>query len=391
LDHGKWKKQSGKPPIIDRILQKLLHFSIRNALTVVIVAAIILIAGVPFVFKVTAETNMLKFFEPRHPLTMGTDLIEQKLTGVMPLEIEIYGDGRDSIKKVAMLRQIKSLKQWLIAQPEIDKVNSVVDIIEDMHQGFHQGKLEYLKIPDNDQLLRQYFFIYDGNDIYEFVNREFDHTRIILSLNNHNSKDIRGLINRIKQYISQNITSFRWDIGGEGRLFADQDKLLIQGQLMSLVTATLLIFLIMLFLWKKLLYAAITMIPNLSPIIGIFILMGVFNIWLDMATAMIASVSIGIAVDDTIHLFHGYKKRIDKGVSVIFALMQSYYKVGRAIIVTTFILCAQFLLLSFSQFVPTAHFGLLTATGLLMALIFDLLLLPALIVVLHHKQQLPVL
>ena len=168
-------------------------------------------------------------------------------------------------------------------------------------------------------------------------------------------------------------------------IFAEQDELLIQGQVMSLLVAVLLIFSMMLFLWKKVSYALLTMIPNLSPIIGIFILMGIFNIWLDMATAMIASVAIGIAVDDTIHMFHGFKKRLDKGVSTVFALVQSYYKTGRAIVVTTIILCSQFLLLSFSEFIPTAHFGLLTAIGLFMALVFDLLLLPAVIVLFYKK------
>jgi hypothetical protein len=130
------------------------------------------------------------------------------------------------------------------------------------------------------------------------------------------------------------------------------------------------------------------MIPNLSPILLIFIVMGTFGIWLDMATAMIASVAVGIAVDDTIHAYHGFRHRLAQGINPVMALARSYREAGRAIVVTTIILSAQFLILTSSDFVPTRNFGLLTTIGLLAALLFDLLLLPALLIVLHGRSSL---
>ena len=94
---------------------------------------------------------------------------------------------------------------------------------------------------------------------------------------------------------------------------------------------------------------------------------------------MIASVAVGIDVDDTIHLYHGYRIRVARGSSPVFALARSYHQAGRAVVATTFILSAQFLLLTASQFIPTVEFGLLTTVGLVAAMLFDLLLLPAII------------
>jgi transposase-like protein len=125
------------------------------------------------------------------------------------------------------------------------------------------------------------------------------------------------------------------------------------------------------------------MIPNLSPILLIFIIMGAFGIWLDMATAMIASVAVGIAVDDTIHVYHGFRTRFNRGSSAVVAMMRSYREAGRAVVVTTFILSAQFLVLVTSDFVPSSNFGLLTMSGLFTAMVFDLLLLPALLIIIH--------
>ncbi len=387
FDKVSWPNANKNNSVLKRFLKALIHLSVRKPLWVVAVMLFIILAGLPWIFQVKVETNMLKFFKDDHSITQGTRLIEKNLNGVMPLEVDLFGPERDIFKKYQALEQIQQLQSWLKQQPEVDKVTTVVDVIKDMHQAFHQDEPNNRIIPDNNPLISQYLFVYDGEDIYEVVNREFDQTRIVISMNVHNSKQIRQFINRIADYLDSHLKQVKWDIGGDGRIFADQDKLLIQGQINSLFIAIILIFMIMLLIWRNLGFAVLSMIPNLSPIIGIFILMGLLGIWLDMATAMIASVSIGIAVDDTIHMLHGFKKRIDKGVSTVFALVQSYYKTGRAIIVTTVILCAQFFLLAFSEFVPTAHFGLLTAMGLLMALFFDLLLLPALIILFYQKRQ----
>ncbi len=386
FDKKSWCCTTQKKGFLDVVLQKAVHIAIRKAGWVITIICIGLVIGSGYIFKVNAETNMMKYFSDDHPLTLSTHLIEDKLSGVMSLDVVFYGDGRDSLKKIANLKQIENFQQWVSKLPQVDKVNSLVDTIKQMHLSFHLNDKQYDKLPDNDALISQYFFIYDGKDIYELVNREFDQTRVTLSLNEHNSGKIRDFLAQLDTYLQSHIKGIKWDIGGEARLFAEQDRLLISGQVYSLFIAIILIFAMMLLSWRNTGQAVLTMLPNLSPIIGIFILMGIFNVYLDMATAMISSVAIGIAVDDTIHLFHGYRKRVKQGSGVIHSLLHSYYKSGRAVMVTTVILCSQFLLLTFSEFSPTVHFGLLTATGMIMALLFDLFLLPALIVVLYYKK-----
>jgi len=171
-----------------------------------------------------------------------------------------------------------------------------------------------------------------------------------------------------------------------GRLFADMEELLVKGQVYSLWGALVLIFLLMLILWRSLGSALLCMIPNISPILIIFIVMGLFGLWLDMATAMIASVAVGIAVDDTIHVYHGYISRKNAGVRPVQALARTYNHAGRAVVTTTIILSAQFMILISSSFQPTAHFGLLTSIGLWAALVFDLLLLPAIIILVATRK-----
>jgi predicted RND superfamily exporter protein len=114
---------------------------------------------------------------------------------------------------------------------------------------------------------------------------------------------------------------------------------------------------------------------------------GFFGIWLDMATAMVASVAVGIAIDDTIHVYHGFILRVKQGIHSVFALARTYHQAGRAVITATIILCSQFLSLMVSAFVSMEHFRILTSVGLLSALLFDLLLLPAILITVFKQRS----
>lgn len=264
----------------------------------------------------------------------------------------------------------------------------MASFLEEMHWAFNAENDKYRTLPADEQLISQYLLIYDGDDLYDFVDRDFQHSRVALSLNVHSSTEIKRVMNQIRRYLSEKFgDEVTWEIAGAGRLFADMEELLVKGQVYSLWGALVLIFGLMLVLWRSLGDSLLCMVPNLSPILLIFIIMGIFGIWLDMGTAMIASVAVGIAVDDTIHVFHGFRRRVAQGVSPVLAIARTYRQAGRAVVTTTVILSAQFLILVASEFVPTRNFGLLTTIGLVAALIFDLVLLPALLIVLYGPNR----
>jgi predicted RND superfamily exporter protein len=263
----------------------------------------------------------------------------------------------------------------------------MVDFIEEMNWGFHEEDAEFRRIPEDEKLISQYLLIYDGTDLYDAVDWDFQTARVSLNLNVHSANNIDAVINEIRTYLQANISGINWEVAGVGRMFADMEELLVKGQVSSLGGALLLIFILMLILWRSFWQSLLCMLPNLSPIFLIFICMGLFGIWLDMATAMIASVAVGIAVDDTIHIFHGFIKRMKQGVKPATALLRTTSHAGRAVMTTTIILASQFLILLSSQFIPTSNFGMLTSIGLITALLFDLMVLPALLIVIYRKRQ----
>ena len=189
----------------------------------------------------------------------------------------------------------------------------------------------------------------------------------------------------IRSWLEQHAPAgMSWEIAGYSRMIADMEDLLVTGQVYSLWGALALVFILMLFMTRSPGGALLCMIPNISPILLIFIVMGITGMWLDVATAMIASVAVGIAVADTHHIYHTYTTRLRAGASPVQALARTYPQAGRAVMITTIILSAQFMILVLSAFQPTTHFGVLTSIGLWAALLFDLLLLPAILIVLAN-------
>lgn len=380
-DRAGWPVRGRVRAGLDRMVWGSAKAALRRPGWVIGITLAMLVAGAPLVAKVEAETDVYAFFSDDHWLIRSTQAVEDHLAGIWMLEIVFEGPARDALKDPRRLQALSRFQQWLEQLPEVDRTYGMTEIIEEMNWAFQGEEARFRRLPDDRRLISQYLFIYDGRDLYELVDRDFRQTRITANLQVHGATAIQGVVERIESRLREHpVADLKWRIAGRAKLFAEQQDWLVTGQLRSLAAALGLMFVLMFLLWRSIGAAVLCMIPNLSPILLIFIVMGASGIKLDMATAMIASVAVGIAVDDTVHVFDGFARRRARGAGLVTALMRTYSQAGRAVAATTTILCSQFLLLMFSAFIPTTQFGLLTTVGLLAALVFDLLLLPALLV-----------
>ena len=380
-DQRRWPQTGSGMGRLGRVARRMALLSMRWPKTVIVALLAAVAVAFPYLQKVEIETDLLAFFAADHPINVDSRRIESALAGVTTLEISLRGAGRDAFQRVETLREVKRFQQWLEDLPEVDRTVSMVDLVEEMHWAMNRERPQFRALPPTDRLLRQYLLVYDGNDLYELVNRDFDHARIVLNLNVHGTREIARTIEAIRaQVAAAPLAGVRVDVGGYGRLLADQVGLLVDGQVRSFAGAFAQIFLLMALLLRSFKAAAVCMAPNLAPLYFIFVLMGAAAIPLDLATVMIASVVLGITVDDTIHLYHGVRRRLQAGAAPLFAIARSYESAGRAVLATSTVLIAQFALFTTSSFIPTANFGLMTAAGLLTGLLFEVLLLPALLV-----------
>lgn len=387
-DRQGWPRAATGARLVDRLVSLLYRIGLRKPGWVIISVLALLVVGIPQIAKVQVETNLQEFFHLDHPIRAQTRHIDEKLVGTTTVSVIFNTPARDGLKNAETLRAIHDFQEWVEQLPEVDRSFGLPDFVAEMHWAFNAEQAGFRVLPDDSQLITQYLLIYDGDDLYDFVDRDFQHSHIALNLNTHSANGIAVVLDQIRNYLDINVgDTLYWEIAGHGRLFADMEELLVSGQILSLLGALGLIFLLMLIFLRSPGAALLCMIPNLSPILLIFIIMGFTGIWLDMGTALIASVAVGVAVDDTIHVYHGFRQRIARGLAPVSALVRSYRHAGRAVVTTTIILSAQFLILVFSDFVPTGNFGLLTTIGLVTALLFDLLLLPALLLLLYGDNR----
>lgn len=355
-------------------------FSLRHARIVLATTVVLVLATIPLVLQTKVESNLIEFFAPQHTISKSTDRVETTLSGVTGLEVIMTGQGRDSLKDPATLARIKALQVWIDTLPEVDRSFSLIDVLEEMNRALSGEDLGDDALPKTRKLVQQLLLIYDGEDLYELVNREFQRARLTLSLNVHGANEISRVVDKINARLeAQPIPGVRIELAGYGKLFADQEDRIVEGQLKSFTSAFVQIFLLLALLFRSIRGALVCLVPNLAPLFFIFVVMGSTGIALDVATVLIAGVILGITVDDTIHLYHGYLHRIRHGVSPVFAIIRSVESSGRAVIAISVVLIAQFSLLALSDFRPTSNFGMLCAVGLFAGQLFELLLMPALL------------
>ena len=166
-------------------------------------------------------------------------------------------------------------------------------------------------------------------------------------------------------------------------LFNDMLKQLADSQLRTLAYVVLATFLMFSSLLRSLLLALLALIPNIIAATAVMAFMGFAGIPLDMITITIAAISIGIGVDDTIHYLHRFNEEYRTAADIRTAVERAHQTIGRAMYFTSMIIVVGFSILAFSNFLPTVYFGLLTALAMLLALIANLTLLPALLIKLY--------
>jgi len=190
------------------------------------------------------------------------------------------------------------------------------------------------------------------------------------------------LENFTDKYLPQTLGSdYSYKFTGYGRLYVDMDRDLRQGQVTGLFLAFIIIPIIMFMISRDLKFTIIALIPNLFPIGMVLGLMGWLDIPFDVATILVATMTFGIVVDDTIHYAVWFRRNALAGMNLRETVLKTAHDTGKPLILTSAVLCLGFSVLMLAQTLPVQNFGLLTALTMFFAVIGDLIILPALIVI----------
>lgn len=390
-------------PRLSSSLGALAARSIRGRRLVIAATIVICVLGVSQVPRIQVDSNLQSFFRADDPVRVATDLINERLVGSMAFYVAIDADQPGTMKKLDTLERIRALQQRIDALPGVDKTISFVDYLELLDRGSQAGggaEGDIIIGPDGEiveggaaggtgmtfwenpaQLEPVLQLVASSPKSFaRVINPDFSRTHILVRTTLARSSEIQALTSQIERFARQLFPpELRARPTGNLILVTRTASDLVEGQIASLAMATLVIFGVMALMFLSLRIGFIAMIPNFVPVVVFFGLMGLTGAPLNLGTSIIASVVLGIVVDDTIHLMSRLSAEIRETTDQEEAMVRTFSTVGKPALFTSVLLFLGFASLAISSFVPLQQFGILSATTIVTAIVTELALFPALL------------
>ncbi|MCB0221447.1 MAG: MMPL family transporter [Chrysiogenetes bacterium] len=331
------------------------------------------------------ESSMLEFIPASHPVRQGLTFIQDNLTGLAPLEVIVQTE-EDGGKDPELLRKIDAVQAKMEALPVVSNSLSTADYLKLINQELHAGDSAEHRVPDTREEVAQYLLLAEmsgDEEIEKYVNYEYSRLRITTMAMSGKSANYKSVVSRMKDALEKWLPDYRTHITGIIDLYGRFDHLLMTSQAKSFGGAFAVIFLFMWILAGNFRLALLAMVPNGLPIAMTAGIMGYANISLDPGTVFVAGIAMGIVVDDTVHYLSCFRRELEFHGDYTKALHAAHRHVGPAIVFTSTILTIGFLVLLAGNFSPVRNFGLLTSLTMAFAVVADLFLLPALLVLMR--------
>jgi uncharacterized protein len=377
------KKDSGHH-LLDRIIDGIADIDLNHQKIALPLIGILVLFCLVGIFKIPVESNPVGYFKDDTEVSQNFHDIYQHLSGSFPINVTVKGDMEDYFQKVENILKIDQMQKYIDTLPGVDKTISFADYLKLVNYASNQFKPEYYRLPEEAWELRMLINSYKmmlGQDMLDrFMTPDFSQANILLLTHISSSRVFLKAKKNILSHAQNTFTKeSRWDVTGFGMVISESSHQITSGQIKSLSITMVIVFGIMFLLFLSVKVGLIAIIPNLFPIVINFGIMGWFGVELSMFTSLIASIAIGLAVDDTIHYLVRYNREFRKDLNDRRALKETLRHIGRPIIFTTLTISIGFSILAMSSFKPTAIFGTMMAITMFSALVGDLILLPSLL------------
>jgi predicted RND superfamily exporter protein len=366
--------------LVDFIVGRLGTWRRRQAICILTFCVLVVIPAALSATRVTVGTNSLDYFRRHDEVRRETEWIDDNVAGTASLEFLVDAGPAETLLDPAVFEKIDRFEAYLRGIDGITAVYSVVDVVKALNRALGQGEQREFRIPSSKAALAQVLLVVEGSDEIEaLASADYSRARITARVAMDASSALAHRMPEIEAEMGR-IFGASPTVSATGlvRLLNQMERYLLASQIKSFVVAFIVVgfcILVMLRSWKL---GLLALIPNFLPLLCIIGLMPVLGIALDVGTVMIASVALGLIVDDTIHFMYRLKAEAVSAHDMPEAIALALHESAGPIIHTSLVLSAGFAVLIFASFNPVVHFGVLASTVTLLALGFDLVVLPAL-------------
>ncbi|MGB1581519.1 MAG: efflux RND transporter permease subunit, partial [Nevskiales bacterium] len=338
--------------------------------------------------------NYVEYFDDSIRFRQDAEFVNDRLMGQQVLEYPIQAAEPGAVNDPEFLRNLEALVQWFEQQPETRKVSSVINLMKNLNQTMNGGADAEHRLPETREAAAQYLFFYEmslpaGVDLSHLVNMDKSSTKLTVMLDTITSEELIALDENARAWMAANLPDYMVTRASSlSVLFAHIARHNFESMIVGTGLAFLLISLLLLVAFKSLRLGLISLIPNLVPAIMGFGVWGLLVGKVGMSLSVVVSLTLGIVVDDTVHLLSKYRRaRVERGLSAEDAVRYAFSSVGMALWITTVVLALGFSLTMASSFMLTVHMGALTAIIIVCALLADFFFLPPLLMKLSGSQR----
>lgn len=372
---------------IHDLLDTLAEIVIRRKWFALMIAAMVSILSMTLVSRNQIDDDPSRYFKSRNSYRAAMDFSQETLPGVNDINFTLDCESAHCINQPEFLRKVDEFGKWLLMQENIETVISYVDVIKKINSNFNSDSVLEYQIPEQAELIAQYNLLYElslpfGLDLNNLTNYDKSATKLTAFVRQTNTGNFLDIEARARSWLRDNSLSSSPQGNSIRMMFAALGESNIRGMLWGALIALMGVTITILASLKSIKYSALSIIANSFPAIIALGFWGLLVGHINMAVAMVFSITLGIIVDDSVHFICKYRHaRESFNMAPDDAIRYAFRNVGQALSVTTIVLAIGFGLLCFSDFNLNAYLGALTAMTVVIALIFDYLVLPPLLLI----------
>ena len=390
----KYVRKSKKKHFWQKYLLRGFYLVLRKRKQIIWSTIIIMLISIGGMLQLKSNNFLMDDLSQDEPLKVDFNYLDDHYGGIRPFELAvIIKDSSMSVWDKEFLQTVDSVEAYLESDYKVAIKNSLVKMLKVMNRSSHAGKKEYYKLAKSKRALktqkRALKIVQKGKFILNFIDTSDTKTRISGTIPDLGNSVVFEKNEKLRDFLNTKTIGgkIQYKITGTAHLIDKNLKYMSTSLIRGLIISILIVAMIIGLIYKSSSILVISIITNLIPLIFIAGIMGYFGIDLKTSTSIVFTIAFGIAVDDTIHFLGKFKYELMKGRTKMYALKRTYLTTGKAMILTTLILCAGFLLLIFSSFLGTFHMGLLLCITLFVALIADITILPVMLLLFYKPKK----
>lgn len=374
-----------------KAMADLSKFVVKNRRPMMWVTGLIAIGFIALVPKNEINDDFVKYFDETVQFRIDSDYAAEHLIGAYNIEYSLDSGVEGGISNPAYLAKLQKFVDYLHTITDVTHVFSITDTFKRLNMNLHGDDPDYYRLPEERDLAAQYLLLYEmslpyGLDLNDQINVTKSATRIRVSLVDQSSKSMLRLEQQLGAWLQQNMPEIRATAASTSLMFAHIGQRNAKSLTFGAALALVLISMLLIVALRSARIGTLSLIPNLVPVAMAFGVWALISGQVGMSLSVVAGMTLGIVVDDTVHFLSKYlRARREKNLSSEEAIHYAFTTVGIALIVTTVVLISGFLVLTFSSFKINSDMGLLTSITIGIALVMDFFLLPPLLMKLDGK------